>query len=778
MGERRWRSGRFCSILCTFTDENEATIGMNDRPKIKGKKHRYFWRACRYLWPYRAKVVISVASAVFVGLAMTGGLTTMIPIMRVMLSGDTIQAWGYRHSAEQRLDVKFVAEPTEVQLAQALQGRAKAAGLKSADVITDASPAPAGAPTSPFPQITGDPAAWSTTDQCYRAGEILRRIAWTRPGPGQDPTSGGQIALTVAARNLTVWVPLHPAKWYDDIGLKAVQVLPLKPVASVATVFGLLAIIALVGNVARFFQEHLSDQSAILAANDIRQRLYDRVLRIPLSSFGKQGASDVTSRLITDVDNLQDGFKTVLGQSIQEPIKAVMAFVFAVWVSWRLTIFIIILAPLMALMMKKFGKKMRRASRAALRSSSVLLGQIEGTLVGIRVVKGFNAEKFERRRYSNILRSLITEMIKMSRIDAISSPVMETMILVMAGLVVLTGTYMITVSHTLTIEQFIAVMISLALIAESLRKASKAYNALQKANAAAARIFETLDLPSERQQGLIAARAFVKGDVVPRKLPPLRSAIEFQDIVFTYPNASSPALNGVSLAVPKGQSVAVVGRNGSGKTTLLALLERFFDPDSGRILIDGADIRTVSRTSLRRQISLVTQDSYIFPGTIAENIAYGETLANPQTPDSPQRRTVWTRIEESARRAFAHDFIVEKPGGYNMVLEGLGSQLSGGQKQRLCIARAIFHQSPILVLDEATSQVDAESEHLIHQAIEHLIHERTTFVIAHRFSTIISADTIVVMERGRIVGQGKHEELLNTCQIYQQLYERQLIGAG
>jgi ABC-type multidrug transport system fused ATPase/permease subunit len=738
---------------------------MSDRPKIKGKNHRHFWRACRYLWPYRAKVVVSVASAVFVGLAMTGGLTTMIPIMQVMLSGDTIQGWVYRHTAAQRLNVKFLPAPTKVVLASGLD----AAGLQVGDVITDAEPNPADSPPSPFPPIAGDPA----TEQSYRAAEILRRIAWT-PSSRRD---GGHIALTVAARNLTVWVPLNRAKWYDAFTLKAVQSLPLKPVQSVATVFALLAIIAVVGNVARFFQEHLSDQAAILAANDIRQRLYDRVLRIPLSSFTNQGTSDVTSRLITNVDNLQDGFKTVLGQSIQEPIKAMMAFVFALCVSWRLTIFIIILAPLMALMMKKFGKKMRRASRAALRSSSVLLGQVEGTLVGIRVVKGFNAEKFERRRYSKILYSLITEMIKMSRIDAISSPVMETMIMVMAGLVVLTGTYMIAERHTLSPGDFIMVMISLAFIAESLRKASKVNNALQKANAAAARVFETLDLPSERQEGLVVARTLVKGDAIPRKLPPLRSAIEFQDIVFTYPNASTPALNGVSLAVPKGQSIAVVGRNGSGKTTLLALLERFFDPDSGRILIDGIDIRTVSRTSLRQQISLVTQDSCVFPGTFAENIAYGETLANPQAPDSPERRAVWARIEESSRRAFAHDFIVEKPGGYNMVLEGLGSQLSGGQKQRLCIARAIFHQSPILVLDEATSQVDAESEHLIHQAIEHLIHERTTFVIAHRFSTIISADTIVVMERGRIVGQGKHDELLSTCQIYQQLYERQLVAA-
>ncbi len=174
----------------------------------------------------------------------------------------------------------------------------------------------------------------------------------------------------------------------------------------------------------------------------------------------------------------------------------------------------------------------------------------------------------------------------------------------------------------------------------------------------------------------------------------------------------------------------------------------------------------------------MTQDSHIFPGTIAENIAYGEPLANPNSPDTPERREIWSRIEQAARRAFAHEFILEKPGGYDFPLEGLGSQLSGGQKQRLCIARAIFNQAPILILDEATSQVDAESEHFIHQAIESLIHERTTFVIAHRFSTIISADSIVVMDRGKIVGQGKHDELLASCPIYAQLYERQLIARG
>jgi len=746
---------------------------MSDRPRTKGSKHRHFWRACRYLWPYRAKVSVSIVAAFFVGLALTGGLTTMIPIMQVLIGGDTIQSWMYRRTAEHRLDVKFVPEPSEVQIAQAPDGPARNAGIQVGDVITHAAPPP-NAPPSPFPAIHGDPTKLNGNERSYRAGDILRNIAWTDVGSHRK-RGDDEIQLTIANRKVNV--ALHPPNWYDPIMLKMVELLPLKPVRAVAAVFALLGTIGLLGNFARYFQEHLSDQAAILAANDIRQRLYDRVLRIPMSSLGQQGASDVTSRLVTDVDNLQDGFKTVLGQSIQEPIKAIMAFGWALYLNWILTMFIVALAPLMGLMMRKFGKKMRRASRAALRSSSVLLGQIEGTLVGIRVVKAYNAEKFERRRYSKILATLIAEQIRMSRIDAISSPVMETMIMAMAGLVILMGTLMITEWGTMKPTDFIMVMIALAVIAESLRKASKVNNALQKANAAAARFFETYDILPERVHGQIPGE-LAKGAIAPRKLQPLRSAIEFQNLVFTYPNASSHALNGVSLVVPKGQSVAIVGRNGSGKTTLLALLERFFDPDAGRILVDGIDIRTVSRTSLRQQISLVTQDSHIFPGTIAENIAYGEALAHPAAADSPERKAVWARIQDAARRAFAHDFILEKPSGYNMILEGLGGQLSGGQKQRLCIARAIYHQSPILILDEATSQVDAESEHLIHEAIEHLIHERTTFVIAHRFSTILSADKIVVMERGQIVGEGKHDELLNICPIYQQLYERQLIGAG
>jgi subfamily B ATP-binding cassette protein MsbA len=346
------------------------------------------------------------------------------------------------------------------------------------------------------------------------------------------------------------------------------------------------------------------------------------------------------------------------------------------------------------------------------------------------------------------------------------------------------GAYLVLIAHHLAPETFILVMVALVMMSDSLRRISKVSNALQQSNAAAARIFEAMDLPVEQEK----RRFSVGGATVPSaaaspptlsKLRPLQAEIRFEDLTFSYPNTSSPALCGVNLTVAKGQSVAIVGRNGSGKTTLLALLPRFYAPQSGRISIDGTDIQTVTLRSLRKQISVVTQDSVIFPGTIAENIAYGHPLAAKLDRRSPAADALRRDIESAARRAFAHDFILEKPQGYDTELGELGGQLSGGQKQRLCIARAVLRKAPILILDEATSQVDAESEHLIQQAVDGLMHEgaQTTFVIAHRFSTITSADTIIVMERGQIVGQGKHEELLASCPVYQQLYERQLYAA-
>ncbi|CAN5578806.1 hypothetical protein BH10PLA1_BH10PLA1_07500 [soil metagenome] len=712
-------------------------MSSTDRPerKKRDKSLSAFWRACGYLSPYRWMVVTSIICAVFVGIATAGGITTLLPIMRVLLNGDTLATWADRSIANQRLKVSFGDDQSELRLLKISSDLDDAgnvigrSGLKPGDAISVVSQGVTASKSSDVLAVLANPAV---TDVIVLDQKHLAR-------PVQLPSVAPQFAILY---NLAAHAPINP-------------------VAAIACAFGVMASIMLVGNVVRFFQEYLSDKAAILAVNDIRRRLYDHILHTPIGKFGAEGTSDVTSRLVQDSQGLQEGLKTILGQSIQEPIKIFMAFALAMYLSWQLTSFIILFGPVMFLIIKRFGKKMRRSARKAMESSSSMLGQIEASLVGIRVVKGANAERFERRRYTGIMGKLVAEQLKMSRIDAFSAPTMEMLTMILVGIVVLTATYMMTVSHTLKVEVFVLIMLALGSIGDSLRRVSKVNNVLEKSNASAARMFETMDLPAERLRKLHAA------SIRPRiKLPTISREVAFENITFTYPKAQSPALTNVSLRVPRGRSVAIVGRNGSGKTTLLALLPRFYDADSGRVTIDGVDVKQATLKSLRAQISIVTQESVLFPGTIATNIAYGNPLATREA------------IEAAAKRAFAHEFILEKPMGYDTVLDGAGGQLSGGQRQRINIARAILRQAPILILDEATSQVDAESEHLIQQAIESLMHERTTFVIAHRFSTILSADQIIVMDKGQIVGIGKHDELLKSCETYHQLYERQLPPAA
>jgi subfamily B ATP-binding cassette protein MsbA len=674
------------------------------------------------------------------GLIYTGGLGAVLPILRVLVNGDTVQSWTDHQVAEKRLETRFYIPERPVDapvlkdqgrievMSSRPNGPAATLGLQNEDQIV---------------QVNGET-------------EINKMLALLA---SPDVTSATIHTVNgAAARDLSGTLP--PIKWYIQLGRRVAYAMPSNPVAAIAAIFFLIMGMGVFGNIFRFFQEYLSDKAAISAVNDIRRDMYDHVLHMPMNFFGSSGTSDVTSRLVQDSQQLQDGFKIILGQSIQEPFKAAFAFAFSMYLSWKLTIFIVLFAPIMAAVIKKFGKKMRRASRAMLQKSSHMLGQIESTLIGIRVVKATGSEKFEGKRYGGIMAKLQDELLKMARYEAYATPAMETITMLCAGTILMYASYLIFMQHSLDQTSFFMVMACLVGIGESLRRLSKLSSVLGRSNAAAARVFEILDIPDEPKKQ--AAQEAIGLSIV--SLPAIQREIVFEDISFAYENASSNAVESVSLTVPKGKSVAVVGRNGSGKTTLLALLPRFYDPQQGRILIDGVDIRTATLKSLRSQIGIVTQEAVIFPGTIAENIAYGNPAAKRED------------IEAAAKRAFAHDFILEKPEGYDTPLGEMGGQLSGGQRQRINIARAILRQTPILILDEATSQVDAESEHLIQQAIESIMHERTTFVIAHRFSTILSADTIVVMDRGQIIGQGEHDELLENCPTYRQLYERQLIG--
>lgn len=691
-----------------------------------------FWRAVRFVGPYRKLMGISIVAALFVGLTSTAGLTMLLPIMRLLLEGETVPGYVDRVVAEKRLGVKFGEDGEKNKIVRLeAKGAAAEAKLNRGDVLMSMAKKEGGS----------------------RA--LLEQLA----DPGTMAVglmiNGGE-EQTISLGRAPLWA--GPVRW-------AAGLLPTNVVGALAVLLAGVLLLAIVGSVFRFFQEHYSDMVAIRSVQDVRRKTYDHLLHVPLGYFGQKGTSDAASRLVSDCTSMQEGFKLLLGQSIQAPIQAGMFFLFALWLDWRLTLFIVVFAPVNVAIIKKFGKKIRRATRAALEKNSRMLGQLEATLAGIQVVKAAGAERFERRKYSRIMGELLEQQRRMSRYEALTTPTMEVLTMVVVGIIVTFAAYLILEQQSLDKEVFFAIMACLVGMGESLRRMSKLNNLLQRANAAAERIFEILDLPTERPRELQGEKK-----VRLEELAPLRESVVFDGVSFSYPGSSALALDGVSLEVPKGRVVAVVGRNGSGKTTLLRLLPRLYEPTKGRVLVDGTDIAKVKLSSLREQISLVTQESVIFPGTIAENIAYGMPLATR------------SEIEAAAKKAFANDFIIAKPQGYDTQLEGIGGQLSGGQRQRLCIARAILRKAPILILDEATSQVDAESEHLIQKAIETLLkdahedHKTTTFIIAHRFSTILSADEIVVMDQGKIVGRGVHKELLESCPVYKQLYERQVMG--
>lgn len=731
------------------------SVNQSKKEKQKGRPGD-FLKALTYLWPHRRLVLISTLCAIVCAVASVTGLSTMAPILQVFFKGDTVQAWVDREVACYRMGAKLENDPHSVMMVGTKSYFGEAGPAEKAHVVTPAVVEQIEEMhLPPMPKVSMEDAGKVAIE---RSVAMLHYLADGKNSQATLKLSGGQV----------VKLPLKPVTWYMQAGESLGEMMPSTAVKSIAAVFAIIACLALISNVFIFFQEYLAERAAILAVNGVRRELYDHILHMPVGYFSLKGTSDATSRLVQDANGLLEGYKAVLGDAILEPTKAIFMFGLAMILSWRLTVFIVLFAPIMAVLIHKFGKKMRRANKRALEKSSAALSQLEGTLIGIRVVKAATAERFERRRYSAILWQLVQQNLRMSRIDSASSPIIESLMFLMCGAIILYAAYLVfdvKPPNNLQVNTLIMVMVCLAFMSDSLRKVTKVNNSMQKANAAVTRIFEVLEVPVERRRGLSTAIAADRPDEQTVRLHPISREIRFENISFTYPGAPQAALNDVSLTVAKGTSIAVVGRNGSGKTTLLAMLPRFYDPGSGRITIDGIDIRQATLRSLRGQIGIVTQDSVIFPGTIEQNIAYGFARANRE------------RVMDAAKRAFAHDFITER-GGYETLLGEHGTQLSGGQKQRLCIARAIYRASPILILDEATSQVDAESEHLIQQAIEQVMHERTTFVIAHRFSTILSADTIVVMERGQIIGQGKHDDLLQTCPIYRQLYERQLFFSG
>ena len=457
------------------------------------------------------------------------------------------------------------------------------------------------------------------------------------------------------------------------------------------------------------------------------------------------------TRFIADAGELRAGHTALFGKTMVEPARAIACFVFAMVVSWKLTVATLVVGPIVYLFVRFLAKRVKRASKRALEGWSRLMAKLEETLTGIRVVKAYTSESREEDRFTDINAGIYKQQRRMARIDSCSSPVIEV-IGATAGLAAASvAAYWVLVTRTMTAETLGAWVALLAGMFDPIRKLSKVITRFHRADAAATRIFELHD--AEQEKNLPDAP----------DLPRHRRSLAMENVASRYPDADTQALVDVSFEIEAGHSVAFVGPNGSGKTTLVSMVPRLLDPDSGRVLIDGQDVARVDLYSLRSQISVVTQDSVLFNATVAENIAYGSPEATRE------------QIEAAGRKAFVHEFVAEMPDGYDTMVAEHGTSLSGGQKQRITIARAILRDPAILIFDEAMSQVDSESERRIHEAMEEVIRDRTTLIVAHRFATVLSADRIVVLDAGRIVDAGRHEELLGRCRLYQQLYETQFV---
>jgi subfamily B ATP-binding cassette protein MsbA len=508
----------------------------------------------------------------------------------------------------------------------------------------------------------------------------------------------------------------------------------------------------LLKGVGAYFSDYLMADVGQRVVRDLRNNLHEHMVRQSAAFFARRTTGQLLSRLTNDVAQIQHVVSETVGDLLQEGLSIFFYAGLLFYYDARLAIVCLTGAPVIVYPLAKLGRRLRKTTR---RSQEALehLSHVAGeSFTGHRIVKAFGAEERESRKFRDASHQLYRTNIRVTRVVAVLPPVMELLgAFAIAGALVY-GSQQIAAGR-LTTGQFFGFVATLLLMYGPVKKLSRVNANVQQAIAAAERIFEVMDLHTE-----VVERASAT------TLAPFRRAIEFRDVVFAYDDVQARAiLRGVTFTVQAGQVIALVGRSGAGKTTLVNLIPRFYDVTAGAILVDGVDVRDVTLASLRGQVGIVTQETILFDDTVAANIAYGRPSAT------------LAEIEQAARAAHAHEFITGLPRGYESTIGERGQRLSGGQRQRLAIARALLKDSPILVLDEATSSLDTESEMLVQGALANLMKNRTSFVIAHRLSTIRRADAIIVMDRGRVVEVGRHDDLLARGSLYARLYELQLL---
>ena len=504
-----------------------------------------------------------------------------------------------------------------------------------------------------------------------------------------------------------------------------------------------------------YFSTFLMTDIGQRVVRDIRNQLFRHILDQSAGFFARKSSGSLMSRITNDVNQIQQAVSETMGDLLREGLSLIGFCALLFYLDWQLAIVAVIIAPLAIHPLARIGKKIRSTTRRSQEELEHLTHVTAEAFTGHRIVKAFGAEAHEAGRFRRAAQQVYRTNLKVTSTLAVLPSIME----LLGGVAVVTliwyGSRQIA-AEELTQGEFVTFVVAAFMMYTPIKKLSRVNASLQQATAASERIFQVLDTHSEVKE---------RPDAVTLGHP--RHGIEFHNVSFTYDDRpTKPILRGVSFRVDAGQMTAIVGLSGAGKTTLVNLLPRFYDVTGGAIRIDGVDIRDVTVRSLRSRIGMVTQETVLFDESIAANIAYGSPQATAE------------EIEQAARAAHAHDFIVNLAKGYETRIGERGQTLSGGQRQRIAIARAILKNAPVLILDEATSSLDAESELLVQDALQTLMQNRTCFVIAHRLSTVRRADQIIVLEKGRIVETGKHDDLLATPgSVYSKLYSLQAIEA-
>ncbi|MGD9637191.1 MAG: ABC transporter ATP-binding protein [Pirellulales bacterium] len=711
----------------------------------------HFSRALKLAFAHRFNVALCIISSLIVAVLWAGNLTAVWPVIDVIMNDSSLPEWVDQQVARSEREVadskhwlnelnELSADDTvmvEERVQQEITER-----QKKIEKIVATAPA------------DGD---WSDARIAERTRQLntLKRLEILRTAKpdelrqklkNEKAFAESQIKLYEKRAIRFSWMSPYAHRW-----------LPTTPFKTLVLVCGFVFVATTVKAVVRIWNSILVSRIGNQVSLDMRNMFFRQVLRLDMAHFTEQGRGDLMNRCTSDLGSVGQGVQRVFGQALLEPLKMIACLIGAAWVSPTLLLITITTAPIAGYTIHWLGKALKRTHKQAMVELSSIFETLSETLSGMKLIKAFTMEQGEQQKFHESSKKLYRRQMKIVTYNSLVSPLTESLGLGMVLVASLMGGYLVLGQNThvlgikisdvpLTHGWMAIFFAMLAGMADPARRLSNEFGYIQNGAAAADRVYEILDM-----------QPTITDPPNPQPLPALTKGITFEGVDFLYV-AEKPVLHEIDLTIRAGETLAIVGPNGCGKTTLVQLLPRFYDPTKGRITIDGVDIRDVRLHDLRGRFGMVTQETLLFNDTVANNIGQGMPGASR------------AEIEAAARKAYAHSFIVDKlPDGYDTIVGPTGSRLSGGQRQRISLARAILRNPEVLILDEATSQIDVESEQLIHKVLEEFIRNRTTLLITHRASTIALADRVLVMDLGRVVDHGTPSELAERCDLYRRL---------